>query len=423
MDKFRIAIVGAGGISKAHAAAIIAHPEAEIAAVCDIDREAAERRAGEWGVPAYTDLGKMFKREAPEAAVIGTPHPTHPEIAAACAAAGVHILTEKPMASRVSDADRMIAAARAAGVTLAVVFQRRFWPVYTRAAELLAGSAMGPLVRTHLVSLSPRTTTYYRSGTWRATWSGEGGGVLLNQAPHALDVLVWLGGQPAAVLGRLASCGHPIEVEDRADAVLAYAGGAAGFLHASTVEYPPAERVTVSADLGRVEVDGNTLRIARLERSTRDHIRNSPEMWGQLAAERSEERLPAERHPGGVHGAVIEDFAAAVRERRAPAVPGEEGRKSLELANAITLSHFLGREVELPLDREAYDHLLAFLQRRAKGRRIERVRYAPPGSRRPETKGSKPRKRPARGKKGKADKRTRTAAPRRGKPGARKRKR
>ena len=378
MEPLRIAVIGAGGISKAHGAAVTAHPEAQIAAVIDVSSEAAERRAGEWDVPAYTDLSKMLDREKPGAAIIGTPHPTHPDLTVACAAAGVHVLTEKHMASTVADADRMIASAREAGIILAVVFQRRFWPVYTRAAELTAGGRMGPLVRTHLVGLSPRTMAYYRSGTWRATWSGEGGGVLLNQAPHTLDTLVWLGGMPQAVLARLASCGHEIEVEDRADAVLTYAGGAAGYLHASTVEYPGTEQLTLSFDLGRVEIHGDELRLARLEKSTREHITGSPEMWGKLAAERTEETLAAERHPGGVHGSVVADFVAAVREKRAPTITGEEGRKSLELANAITLSHFLGREVGLPVDRGAYDELLAFLQKKAKDRRIGSVRYKPP---------------------------------------------
>jgi predicted dehydrogenase len=279
-----------------------------------------------------------------------------------CLRAGCHVLLEKPMAIAVSEADRIIAAAEAAGRILAINFQLRFRPVVERARALIEEGAIGPLVRTLCVEPWYRTDYYYRTATWRASWRDEGGGVLLNQAPHTLDILCHLAGLPKTVWGWTRTRYHPIEVEDTAQAMLEYPNGAPGYLTVSTVEMGVKPRLQIVGERGAIELSGNQLTIHRVTPSSREHIRTSAEMFGLPAT--STEVAELEDTSGG-HRAVYRDLLAAIRAGRPPRADGREGRMSLELANAITLSSHAGQPVTLPLDRAAYDALLADLQRQA----------------------------------------------------------
>jgi UDP-N-acetyl-2-amino-2-deoxyglucuronate dehydrogenase len=359
-DPLRFAVIGAGASIyrfmhwPAHVAEGI-----RVVAACDANAETGRPQAEAMGCDFYEDYRTLLAEVSPDVVVIATPHPLHAAMAIDCLRAGCHVLLEKPMAIAVSEADRIIAEAEAAGRVLAINFQQRFRPVVERARALIDDGAIGPLVRTLSVDPWYRTGHYYRTATWRATWRGEGGGVLLNQAPHALDILCHLAGLPVKVWGWTRTRYHAIEVEDTAQAMLEYPNGAPGYLTVSTVEMGVKPRLQIVGERGTLELSGNQLTIHRLTPSSREHLHTSTEMFGTPAV--TSETLDLEDTSGGER-AVYRDLVAAIREGRPPRADGREGRMSLELANAITLSSHAGQPVTLPLDRPAYDALLADLQ-------------------------------------------------------------
>jgi UDP-N-acetyl-2-amino-2-deoxyglucuronate dehydrogenase len=359
VEALRYVVIGVGAsIFPTHRRA----QEAEgvnVVAACDIRVEAGKQRAAEIGCAFYEDYRTMLAETRPDVAVIVTPHPLHPSMAIDCLRAGCHVLVEKPMAVDVAEADQMIAEAEKSGRILAVNFQQRFRPVIERARALVAEGAIGPLVRT--LSIEPwfRTAYYYRTATWRATWNGEGGGVLLNQAPHTLDILCHLAGMPSKVWGWTRTRYHAIEVEDTAQAMLEYPNGAPGYLTVSTVEAGMLPRVQVVGERGAIELMGNQLTIHRFSPSTREYMLTSDEMFGN--PETNTETLDMPDTSGG-HQAVYHDLKAAIAESRPPRANGREAIMSLELANAIVLSSYAGGPVMLPLNRAAYSELLADLR-------------------------------------------------------------
>jgi len=355
----RYAVIGvAASIFGMHRRAQIAE-EINVAAACDINVEAGKQRAAEIGCAFYEDYRVMLAEAKPDVAVIVTPHPLHASMAMDCLRAGCHVLSEKPMAIAVSEADQMIAEADKAGRVLAINFQQRFRPAVEKARALIAQGEIGPLVRTLSIEPWYRTAYYYRTATWRASWKGEGGGVLLNQAPHTLDILCHLAGLPGKVWGRTRTCYHAIEVEDTAQAMFEYPNGAPGYLTVSTVEVGVQPRLQIVGERGAIELVGNQLTIHRSAPSSREYMLASNEMFGKPQVTSESLDLP---DTSGAHQAVYRDLKTAIREGRAPRSDGREGRMSLELANAITLSSYAGGPVTLPLDRAAYDELLADLQ-------------------------------------------------------------
>jgi predicted dehydrogenase len=301
----------------------------------------------------------MLAELRPDVAVICAPHPFHMALALDCFAAGAHVLVEKPIAVTVAEADRMIDAAADAGRLLAVNFQQRFRPLIERARALIDAGEVGPLVRVLCVEPWFRTAAYYRSAGWRGTWRGEGGGVLLNQAPHSLDLLIHLAGMPTKVWGWTRTLRHAIECEDSAQAMLEFANGAPGYLNMSTVEAGQ-KRLQVVGERAALELAGDQLSITRFSPSLREHMLNSPQLFEAPKLNVETEILPGD---GGGHLAIYRDLEAAIASGGRPCADGVEGRQSLELANAIILSSFAERAVTLPLDRAEYDALLEDLRR------------------------------------------------------------
>ena len=214
-------------------------------------------------------------------------------------------------------------------------------------------------MRVLCVELWFRTATYYRSAAWRGTWAGEGGGVLMNQAPHTLDLLCHLAGSPAKVWGWTRTLAHAIECEDTAQALLEYPNGAPGYLHINTVETGVRQRIEIVGDRAALELAGDRLTIQRFDPALRTHMASSPELFSAPAVGVETLEFPA----GGDHTAVYQDLHQAILAGRSPRVDGIEGRMSLELANAIIFSSYSGRAVTLPIDRAAYSELLADLRR------------------------------------------------------------
>ena len=373
MEQVGIGVVGsAGSIGRKHAAEVASLPNARLIAVHDINATGAEEQAAELGARSYGTLAGLLGDPEVDAVTIATPHPLHMPVALEAFDRRKHVLTEKPIAATLTQADEMVAAARKAGVTLGVVFQHRFRPEINRMHELIQEGALGKLYRTTLVQAAFRAQAYYDSGDWRGTWDGEGGGVLLNQGIHQVDILQWLGGMPTTVIGQVSTLMHDIEVEDSASALLEYENGAHGFLHCNTVQGPTRTRLELWGDKGGVVVTNDSARfykpeVGLREFNRREHGKRSakPDVAvGPLPA--AEGAIPGERPAIEVstadHQDVIADFAQAIIDDREALAPGEEGVKGLELAAAVIYSGCTGRPAMLPLDRVAYDDLLAELQ-------------------------------------------------------------
>lgn len=354
--RLRYAIVGVGGIiAPNHIRALAAIPEAELVAVADIDPARGEPRAAEIGCAYYRDHHVLLADVRPDVVVITTPHPSHAAIARDSFAAGAHVLVEKPIAVQVSEADAMIQAADGAGRLLAVSFQQRFRPVIEQARALVDSDTIGPLVRALCVEPWYRPAVYYRSARWRGTWQGEGGGVLLNQAPHSLDLLCYLAGTPRRVWGWTRTRVHAIETEDTAQAMLEFDNGAPGYLTMSTAETGLQQRLQVVGENGAFEIIGDTLTVYRWQPGMREHMATATGMFSQPSATTETLHLPGD---GGGHLAVHRDLYRAITEGGRPRTDGREALKSLELANAITLSSLSDQAVTLPIDRAAYAALL-----------------------------------------------------------------
>jgi UDP-N-acetyl-2-amino-2-deoxyglucuronate dehydrogenase len=356
----RVGLVGCGKVGGIHAAALARLPEAEFVAACDVSRVRAEGFAARYGVRPFADVDAMLRESGVEAVVIGTPHPLHAEPAVRAAEAGVHVLVEKPMAASLADCDAMLAAARKSGVALGVVSQRRWYePVLRMRAAIDAGKIGTPALGV-FIQYSWREPSYYASDPWRGKWATEGGGVLVNQSPHQLDILRWLMGPVAEVSGYWANVNHPtVEVDDTAVASLRFAGGGLGSIITSVSQRPGLyTRVHVHGTTGAsvgVETDRGATFIAGVTPVAEPPLNDLWTVPGEehlLAAWQAEDRARFARTDATVHYHMLQiaDFLRAVREGRPPRVTGEDGRAVVELFTAVYRSAKEGRPVRLPIE-------------------------------------------------------------------------
>ncbi|HEU5012344.1 MAG TPA: Gfo/Idh/MocA family oxidoreductase [Roseiflexaceae bacterium] len=353
----RIGIIGsAASIVPLHLNAISKLQNATIVGMADVVAERGAARAEETGCPFFTDHRAMLAETQPNLAVICTPHPFHAPIAIDAFAAGANVLVEKPIAVEVAEADAMIAAAEKANRILAVSFQQRFQPAVMRAYEIIQSGELGEIIRVLCVEPWYRTAAYYRSAGWRASWRGEGGGVLMNQAPHTLDLLCHLAGMPSKVWGQTRTLRHAIECEDSAQAMLEYANGALGYIHINTTEAGMKRQLQIVGDRASLDITREALTIRRFSPSLREFSQSSAELFAQPDVQAETIELP---DTSGGHEAVYRDLQHAIATGTQPMTNGTEGRMSLELANAIIFSSYAERAVTLPLDRAAYSAFLA----------------------------------------------------------------
>lgn len=339
-------------------------PETELVAVCDVNEETAKSVGAQYGAEAFTDYEKLISSGNVEAVAIVTPHFFHPPIAEFAAKHGVHVMTEKPIAVTVKAGDEMMKACADAGVFLGVMFQLRTQPWRKKMHDIVQSGALGDLHRISMTVPWYRTQAYYDSGAWRGTWKGEGGGVLMNQAPHSLDQFLWIGGQPLSVQAIATTRLHNIEVENTGAALCDYGNGKIGMFYVSTAELATEEHLEVLGDKGALVWDGKSLRLSTPEQDIKEHIRTCPTNSGNPGTW-SEVEIPDSPYgTGEVHRA----FAQAIRENDPSLIvaDGEAGIRSLELANAILLAGYTRRQVNLPLDRDAVDDMLKKLQEGAK---------------------------------------------------------
>ncbi len=323
------AIIGAGLVARYHAAAIERTPGARLVAVCRSDPARAKETATQFGVPCLTDYAALLARADVDAVCICTPSGLHAEQTIAAARAGKHVLVEKPIALTLADADAMIAACEQAGIRLGVALQRRTEPEFKRVQAAIAAGELGRLVLGSISMPYLRAQSYYDSADWRGTWALDGGGALMNQGIHLVDLLLWLIGDAAEVCATAATLAHAIEVEDSVTATLRFANGALGSITATTAAAPGfPHRVEIYGDRGGVQIEGE--QIVRWE-------------GGGAQAPRAQNQAPiaagAGASPTGIgavgHTRLLEDFVAAIREGRDPLAPGREGRRSLALVLAV----------------------------------------------------------------------------------------
>ena len=366
MDRVRIGIIGVGGMGSAHAKMMLEVGEVQLCAVADVDPDVAKQVGEQYGVPYFTDYRQCIDSGLLDAVIVATSHPVHPEVAEYAFSKGLHVLTEKPMAINPVEADRMIESARRAGKVFAVMFQMRTERPYRIARQAIQDGIVGELMRTEMVAAYYRNQAYYDSAEWRATWVGEGGGVLVNQAPHALDMFCWLAGLPSKVTASTRTRLHEIEVEDEAFAVLEYANGAHGYLYTTTNEAPGTTRFEIAGDKGKVVVNNGQVLIRRVVPPIREFTLSATDMWSGPKTEPVE--VEVEDMPAG-HAQVTRNFARAILYGEPLLSPGEEGIWCVELASGIILSSKRSKTVTLPVDRAEYDALLKELRANSKPKR------------------------------------------------------
>jgi UDP-N-acetyl-2-amino-2-deoxyglucuronate dehydrogenase len=348
---FGLGIIGCGVIAPFHARAAAELPNVRLVAVADTVAEAAARRGAEFGVEHHADVDALLERPDVDVVSVCVPSGMHAEIGSRAAAAGKHVVMEKPIDVTLEAADRLIAACRRHGVALTVISQHRFGPAVRRMRELIDAGRLGRLVVGDALVKWYRSQAYYDSGDWRGTWSLDGGGCLMNQGVHYVDLLQWMMGPVDRVFGRCATAAHErIEVEDVAAAVLRFSSGAVGLLQASTAIYPGLpERLEVTGTGGTVIVESGALRACELK----DEKGETSPYGGKLAADRAAAEEGGAADPAAIshagHRAQIADFLEAIETGRPPLVTGEEARKPLELILAVYRSAREGREVTLPL--------------------------------------------------------------------------
>ena len=356
---YNIAILGCGKVAHLHASAIQNLPNARLAGVWSRTQQTANGFACQYKVPAYTDVAELIKKEKINLAVVCTPHPFHLEPAQQAALQGANILVEKPLASTLEDADKIISTCKKAGVKLGVVSQRRWYEPVLRVKKAIEAGKIGKPVLGTVNMLGWRDKSYYDADKWRGNWKTEGGGVLVNQAPHQLDILLWFMGEVEEVYGIWRNLNHPyIEVEDTALAIIKFRNGGIGNVIVSNSQKPGIYgKVHVHGENGAsagVQTDGGAMFIAGMKGILEPPVND---LWTIPGEEELVEKWKMEdvRHFSSIDPMThymerqIEDFLFALDENRDPLVTGEDGRRTVELFTAIYRSTRDNLPIKLPL--------------------------------------------------------------------------
>jgi predicted dehydrogenase len=356
MGTVKLGIVGLGAMGSIHAQSVIDGkiPRCELTAVCD---EKAERLTRFSSAECFASVDDFLRSAETDAVLIATPHYSHTAIGIRALETGRHVLVEKPISVHKSDAERLIAAHRGSEQVFAAMFNQRTDPFFLKLRQLVQSGDLGAIRRVSwTITNWFRTEAYYQSSDWRATWAGEGGGVLLNQCPHNLDLFQWIFGMPAKVrafchFGRY----HDIEVEDDVTAYLEYSDGMTAVFSSSTGEAPGTNRLEVAAEQGKVVIENDLFLFARNEVPMSEFSRTDPGRFSAPAI--WEIRIPINGH-GPQHDGVLGNFVSAILDGTPLIAPAREGIYSLELANAFLLSTLEDRTVQLPLDGTLFEQHL-----------------------------------------------------------------
>ena len=362
MQELRIGIIGLGNMGYAHASCISSGKvkNLRLTAMCDISEQRRKNASERFpNAECFADCTQMMDSGLVDAVLIAVPHRLHVEIALQALEKGLHVLVEKPIDITVSAAKRLNEAAKVSDRVFGIMFNQRTNPLFQKAREIIQNGELGELKRSvWIITNWYRTQAYYDSGSWRATWAGEGGGVLLNQAPHNLDLWQWICGMPESVT---AFCDvakyHKIEVEDDVTIFTRYANGAVGTFITTTGEYPGTNRLELSGDRGKIVIENGVLRWWKLDQSEREYCVTAKRNSCEDAPEYIEIKQDVSET---AHCGILQNFTNAVLFGEELLAPGTDGIYELTLSNAAYLSSWKGStEVKLPFDTEEYDALLA----------------------------------------------------------------
>ncbi len=361
MKKVRFGIVGIGNMGSSHAKNLYDGKieNAQLISVCDIDeikRKWAEENL--IGVKVFGDYSELLSSDDIDAVIIATPHYLHPVVAIDAFKRGLNVLTEKPAGVYVQKVEEMNTEAEKSGKVFGIMYNQRTNPIFRKARELLLSGETGELKRVvWIITNWYRRQEYYDSGSWRATWKDEGGGVLINQCPHNIDILQWIVGMPSKVS---AHCYygkyHDIEVEDDVSAFFEFPNGATGALFTSTGENPGTNRLEISCDKAKIVIEQGKLSMWKYSVSEKEYRNYSRDDFKALQCEYSE-YIP-EPNDSSAHNMILQNFVNSILYGEELISPGYDGIKGLSISNAIHLSDWTGKTIELPLDSEEHMRFL-----------------------------------------------------------------
>jgi predicted dehydrogenase len=324
MEKVKLGFIGVGNMGSAHLAHAASNPRIEIQAVCDINKSVADAKAAQFNSIAYYDSCEMFQKAGIDAVVIATPHYDHTPLTIAALKAGIHVLCEKPIAVHKADAEKMLEEySKHPELKFSAMFNQRTRGIFRKVKELIENGELGKIIRVNwIITDWFRSQTYYDSGGWRATWKGEGGGVLLNQCPHQLE----------------------------------FPGGATGVFIASTAEAPGTNRLEITADNGRLIVENENIEFKRTEVPVTKYLKETPERF--KIPDCWNINIPYSELPGQEHQRILSNFVDSILDNTPLIAPAVEGINSVELGNAMLFSALNDVTVEMPLNSEAYKKML-----------------------------------------------------------------
>lgn len=354
MQQLKIGLIGAGNIGTTHSRSIAELNNCILNAVCDIVPEKLKPFKDKCA--CFDNANDFFAKADVNTVLIAAPHYFHVPMALKAIEAGKHVIVEKPIAVQKSEAQKLVVASKAhPELKIAAMFNMRTLGIYRKIKSLIDNGELGKIMRVNwIVTTWFRTQYYYASGGWRASWRGEGGGALLNQCPHQLDLMQWLFGMPEKIMAHL-DFGkyHDIEVEDDVTAFLRYPGGATGVFITSTGEAPGTNRLEITADRGRMVMENGKLEFIRNETGAEEFCKNSrsafdiPQNWNIS--------IPFEPANGHMHRDIIENHCNAILNGDKLIAEAAEGINGLELGNAMLLSGLTGKIVDLPINMEEFD--------------------------------------------------------------------
>lgn len=357
----KIGIIGVGNMGSSHATNIIDGKvkNLKLIAICDIDekkRTWAKETLGE-DIKIYDNYKDMIDSGEINAVIVATPHYFHPEMAIYAFSKGLNVISEKPAGVYTKQVEEMNEAAAKAGTVFSMMYNQRTNPLYAKLKDLVESGQLGSLKRmVWIITNWYRSQAYYDSGTWRATWSGEGGGVLINQCPHNLDLWQWIFGMPSKVRGFCTEGKyHDIEVEDDVTAYAEYENGATAVFITTTGECPGTNRLEVSGDRGKAVIEGNTLTFYELETPEREFCFATKGGFGTPAITTYDIKTSKVET---AHIGIMQNFTNAILEGEKLIAPGVEGIRGLTISNAIHLSSWTNDTVTLPIDKELYLKML-----------------------------------------------------------------
>ena len=359
MEKIRLGILGVGNIGRDHVKRIVDGkcPEIELCAVCDLKQDRldyARALAGE-ALPVFKSAEEMMDSGLVDSVLVSVPHYDHPKFAMMAMEKGLHVLIEKPAGVYTKQVIEMNEFAKKHDVKFGIMMNQRTNCIYRKMREIVQSGELGEIRRTNwLITDWYRSQAYYDSGDWRATWSGEGGGVLLNQCPHNLDLWQWICGMPKTVYAHMHyGKWHDIEVEDDVSVYVEYENGATGMFITSTGDCPGTNRFEITLDKGKLIAEGNKLMMWRSDVSEREFSATNTNPFGAMKFKISEVETDGENPQ---HAGVMNAFASAILHGTPLVAEGIEGIRGLSLSNAMHLSSFTGKTVEI----DTFDHELFY---------------------------------------------------------------